>query len=351
MRASSLLSNLVKLIPTRQPLFVWGPPGVGKSSIIRQAAKQLNLTVEDVRAVLLDPVDLRGMPSIKDGLATWCIPDFLPKSGSGLLFLDELPQAPHMVQSACLQLVLDRRIGNYVLPDGWVVIAAGNRTKDRAGAHELISSLRSRFIKLDLDVSQTDWQDWAVKHGIRQEIRSFLKFRPGLLVVTEEEAAKNPVAFPCPRTWEFLSNVFGVVSEQEEQTVGPRRQVVEKGALLQVAEGCVGEGAAGEFVEFLNCYSQVPDIQEILKAPKKKHVPEDPSVMCATIGALTDVVRDRFQTKDLKPDTTNNIFTFAGMLLPEYGMHLVQDLARIDDSFCLHHGMEKFIASNAAMFQ
>ncbi len=122
MRPSDVSSALTALVPTRRPVFLWGPPGVGKSSLVRQAATTLGLEVCDVRAVLLAPVDLRGIPAINgDHRAHWCQPDFLPRDGQGVLFLDELAQAPPLVQSACLQLTLDRRIGEYVLPDGWTL--------------------------------------------------------------------------------------------------------------------------------------------------------------------------------------------------------------------------------------
>jgi MoxR-like ATPase len=127
MRPSALAMALAALMLTRRPIYLWGLPGVGKSSLIHQAAQQASLDLLDLRAVLLDPVDLRGLPRIHNDLALWCPLAFLPKDGAGVLFLDELAQAPPLVQAACLQLTLDRRLGEYVLPDGWSVVAASNR--------------------------------------------------------------------------------------------------------------------------------------------------------------------------------------------------------------------------------
>src|SRR5205807_8790447 len=121
------------LVSTRRPVYLWGRPGVGKSSLVRQAAAVLGLGLVDVRATLLDPVDLRGLPRLVGDAAVWCPPAFLPKTGEGVLFLDELAQAPPLVQAACLQLVLDRRVGEYELPSGWAVVAASNRAEARAG--------------------------------------------------------------------------------------------------------------------------------------------------------------------------------------------------------------------------
>jgi MoxR-like ATPase len=132
MKPSEVLSSLQVLANIRKPAFLWGPPGVGKSQIVAQVATSLGVRLIDIRAVLLDPVDLRGLPTVEAGKAAWAIPAFLPEDGAGILFLDELNAAPPLVQAACYQLVLDRALGEYRLPDGWSVFAAGNREGDRA---------------------------------------------------------------------------------------------------------------------------------------------------------------------------------------------------------------------------
>ena len=120
MKASGIASALRSMIGARQPVFIWGGPGIGKSAVVAQVAASMGVPVQDVRALLLDPVDLRGLPYLgTDGRSKWATPDFLPAAGKGILFLDELNAAPSMVQAACYQLVLDRRLGEYVLP-GWV---------------------------------------------------------------------------------------------------------------------------------------------------------------------------------------------------------------------------------------
>lgn len=132
MKASAIATALRSLMAARQPVFIWGPPGVGKSSLIAQLAIAASVSLQDIRALLFDPVDLRGLPYVVEGRSKWAVPDFLPADGEGLLFLDELNAAPAMVQAAFYQLVLDRKLGEYILPPGWVIIAAGNRDGDRA---------------------------------------------------------------------------------------------------------------------------------------------------------------------------------------------------------------------------
>src|SRR5829696_4130606 len=205
-RPSDVSKALAALVPTRRPVYLWGPPGCGKSAVVRQAATTLSLDLVDVRATLLDPVDLRGLPKVTRDTAIWCPPAFLPRAGRGLLFLDERAQAAPLVQAACLQLTLDRRVGEYELPEGWSVIAASNRAEDRAGTHRLITPLLNRFVHLDLDVSAADWQAWAVAHRVGPEVRAFLRYRPALLFQFDPAAGHR--AFPTPRAWQFVSDVL-----------------------------------------------------------------------------------------------------------------------------------------------
>ena len=163
-RVQEVLDNILK---TRWSAFVWGPPGVGKSSIVREIADSKNWKLLDVRASLLDPTDLRGIPAIEDGKAKWCPPAFLPSGNSkGILFFDELNAAPPLVQASLYQLTLDRRIGEYTLPDGWRIIAAGNRAEDASVTFRMPAALANRFIHLDYEVDFDDWRAWAIREKV-----------------------------------------------------------------------------------------------------------------------------------------------------------------------------------------
>ena len=271
MKASEIREALKVLAEAGQPVFIWGPPGVGKSQVVKQTARTLGREVRDVRAVLLDPVDLRGLPTVNgDGRAHWAVPEFLPREGEGVLFLDELNAAPPLVQAACYQLVLDRQLGEYRLPEGWAVVAAGNRETDRAVAHRMPSALANRFVHLEFEVDLEDWVAWALGAGVMTEVIGFLRFRPGLL--HSFDPRKNDKAFPTPRAWEFVSRIL-------EQ--GPAPEIE-----YELVRGTVGEGAAAELVGFLKIFRKLPNPDAVLMAPDTAEVPEDPATLYAICAAL-----------------------------------------------------------------
>src|SRR5574343_77497 len=185
MKPSKVKESLTHLAQRKRPVFLWGPPGIGKSDIVRSVAAEMKIELRDVRLSMLDPVDLRGFPTVsgtgKAKSMAWVPPSFLPTKGSGILFLDELNNAPQAVQAAAYQLILDRRLGDYELPPGWAVIGAGNRAGDRAVVHTMSTALRNRFVHIDVEVDVDEWYFWAIKNGISDVTRGFIKFRPNLL--------------------------------------------------------------------------------------------------------------------------------------------------------------------------
>jgi hypothetical protein len=301
MKATELKESIKGLVKIKQPAFIWGPPGGGKSAIMAQAVKELDgYILKDRRAVLMDPVDLLGIPTERDGLTRWNIPDFLPRSGSGVLFLDELNAAPPQTQAACYQLILDRALGDYTLPPGWVVMAAGNRDTDRAVTHRMGSALSSRFVHLELDSNLDDWVMWALQAGIKTEIISFLRFRPDLLH-NFDPAFKS---FPCPRTWEFISKMIGGFTP---------------GIEYELFKGTIGEAAAAEFLGHLKIFRSLPNMEQILLNPAAAPVPKDPAALYAVSTALAT-----------KASAANieRITAYSYRLPPEFSVLLIRDSAK-----------------------
>lgn len=278
MKASHIVLALKRAIFAKRAAFIWGAPGVGKSQVVAQVARGMKLDLIDVRAVLLDPVDLRGLPHINgDNKAHWCAPEFLPSDGEGILFLDELNAAPPLVQAACYQLVLDRKLGEYTLPDGWIVIAAGNRDEDRAVTHRMSSALESRFVHMEFDVDLDDWVSWALSNDVVTELISFLRYRPNLL--HDFDPKRKSKGFPTPRTWELVSDLMKTKPEDEVE--------------FELYKGTVGEGAAAELVGFLKIFRNLPNPDLILMNPDSVAVPTDPATLYALVGALVRKVSDQ----------------------------------------------------------
>ncbi|HWH57977.1 MAG TPA: MoxR family ATPase [Terriglobales bacterium] len=275
MKSSAISSALRTLVAARQPVFVWGGPGIGKSAVVRQLAASLEVPLQDVRALLLDPVDLRGLPYLgSDGRSKWATPDFLPQDGSGILFLDELNAAPAMIQASCYQLVLDRKLGEYTLPNEWAIVAAGNRDSDRAITTRMPTPLRNRFVHLEFEVDAQEWSEWAIQAGIRAEVIAFLRFRPEVLSLFDRDAN----AFPSPRSWEFVSRMLDST---------PDRSIEH-----ELFAGAVGTGAATEFSAFLRMFRELPNIDAILLNPLLEPVPENAAAQYAVASALARCASD-----------------------------------------------------------
>ena len=281
MKPSAIRTALPKLIAKQRPVFLWGAPGVGKSDVIKQIAEDHKLELRDVRLSLLDPIDLKGFPtvdSVKKQMS-WLPADFLPKKGKGLLFLDEMNSAPQSVQAAAYQLVLNRKIGEYNLPDGWSVMAAGNRASDRSVVHAMPAALANRFVHLDFDINVDDWSHWAMENELHTDLRAFIRFRPNLLHCFD--SAANPRAFPSPRSWAFVNDIYKDNHSADDE--------------YELIKGTVGEGAAAEFSGFVRQIKDLPTIDQVLLDPDGTKVPTSPAGMYAMATAL-----------DAKT-TTNNI--------------------------------------------
>ena len=287
------------------PCFVWGSPGIGKSDIIRQVAAEEGVDLIDWRAPLHDPTDLMGIPHVEGDTCKWTVPDFLPRSGKGIFFMDEFPNAVPLMQVACLQLVLDRRIGNYKLPDGWVVVAAGNRDTDRAYVNRLSTAQGSRFAHVQkIEVNLECWVEWALGHNIRPEVIAFLRWRPDLL--NAFDPSRNDNAYPCPRTWAMLSKLL-------DQAPAPDYE-------FEAISGIVGEGAATEFLGFLRIYRDLPDIDNIIANPTTSDVPKDVNVLYALCGALS---------RKVTAQNAQAALAYAGRLQGEFSVLLVKDIVRL----------------------
>lgn len=311
MKPSALRPTISHLLDQKRAGFLWGPPGVGKSDLIAQIAADRKVELRDVRMSLLDPIDLKGfpMPNTVKKEMNWLPADFLPKDkkSKGILFLDEMNGAPQSVQAAGYQLILNRRIGDYHLPEGWGIIAAGNRTSDRSVVHAQPAALANRFIHLDFDVDGEDWNIWAMEHNIHTDIRAFMRFRPGLLHDFKPET--NPRAFPSPRSWAFVDQIY-------KSKLSPNEE-------FETIKGTVGEGASAEFSGFTRLIKDLPTVDAILLDPKKAKVPESPAAMFAIATALETKTSD---------NNFARIMDYVSRLPTEYQVVYVRGAVRFCDA-------------------
>jgi hypothetical protein len=295
MRPSQVAKALKTLIAAHQPVMIHGSPGIGKSEVVRQVADELGRQMIDLRLSQLDPVDLRGVPAvdIKKHETSWNPPDFLPREGTGILLLDEINSAAQATQAAAYQLVLDRRLGDYVVPDGWDIIAAGNRASDRAIVNQMSTALKNRFAHINYDVNNDDWCEWAIKSNIAVEILGFIRFRPMLLNEFEangnskDEKArlqrlKDAQAFATPRSWYFLHRALAQKPDPEIE--------------YELYSGIVGEAAAAEFMGYLKYYRDLPNLDHILMDPTKAKVPTEMATLYAlSTGLATKATQDNME--------------------------------------------------------
>ena len=180
------------------PTMLWGAPGIGKSQLISQVAKQHGVPLIDIRLSQMEPSDLRGIPFRKGERVEWAVPQMLPNAKEhgekGILFLDEITTAPPSVSAAAYQLILDRKLGDYRVPEGWCIFAAGNRQGDRGVSYVMPAPLANRFSHFEFSLNLDDWVAWAFQNNIDERLIAFLRFRPDLLF--KFDAEKNPTTFP-----------------------------------------------------------------------------------------------------------------------------------------------------------
>lgn len=245
------------------PVMLWGAPGVGKSQMVAQIAENHNVPLIDIRLSQMEPSDLRGIPFRVGDLVEWAVPAMLPNAQRhgerGILFLDEITSAPPSVSAAAYQLILDRKLGEYEVPEGWAIIAAGNRQGDRGVTYSMPAPLANRFSHYEVEVNLDDWVAWAYLNGIDERVIAFLRFRQDLLF--EFDAAQNPVAFPSPRSWEFAHRALQKFDHSNN-------------LLLGALQACVGKAAGIEVKAFVDSLDQMPDLDAIVRgedlaAPKE----------------------------------------------------------------------------------
>lgn len=248
---------LRKAFRSRRPVFMWGPPGVGKSDTIHQLGDELKAAVIDIRLSLWEPTDIKGIPYFdpNSGTMKWGSPSELPTEEFAsqypyvILFLDEMNSAAPSVQAAAYQLILNRRVGQYRLPDNVLIVAAGNRDSDKGVTYRMPAPLANRFVHIEMKVDFDDWADWAANNKIHKDVVGYLTFSKGDLYDFDPKSGSR--AFATPRSWSFVSELL-MDDDTNNET------------LMDLIAGTVGEGLALKFMAHRKVSSKLPNPIDIL---------------------------------------------------------------------------------------
>lgn len=285
MRPRDLFEATAALWRAGKNTFWWGPPGCGKTWGTADVLKMVpnSLLCDFPPGVTIEPMDAGGLPYMKDGQQHRARPDLWPTDEECepyervICFIDELPQSSSSVQASLMQAVWGHRVGKHKIPKNVIFHACGNRQTDRAGANRILTPLLDRFFHFDYDSSVTDWLDWAYPFGIKEDVRAFISFKPGML--TDFKPELNERSFPTQRGWHQVSDILPFVDDRH---------------LLAAVTGKVGPGAAAEFIAFREVRKELPtDRAAIYKSPRSAPIPmEKPVVIYALALAIAEDSRD-----------------------------------------------------------
>lgn len=256
------LSQFLLNVAIVRPVFIWGAPGIGKSSLVEQFADGVGLPCVSLLGSQLAPEDLIGVPQIVDGKSRFCPPTIIARQEPYCLFLDELNACSHEVQKAFYSLIHERRIGEYQLPAGSIVIGAGNRSQDNAIVKPMSSALLNRMIHLHLKVSHRDWLEWANQAQIHPWVIEYIQNRPDHLW---SQPPKHEEPFSTPRSWHLLSDALHSYGEH-----------IQPSELEILAFGCLSPHHATQFQAFIKKIKNQYQLTSILKGEQSlPHKPED----------------------------------------------------------------------------
>ena len=249
--------NVMKCFKNKRPIFLWGPPGIGKSDVVASIAKEMGGLMIDLRLAQMEPTDLRGIPFYNkdNGRMDWAAPIDLPDEELAkqypviILFLDEMNSAAPSIQASAYQLILNRRIGKYKLPDNVVMIAAGNRESDKGVTYRMPAPLANRFIHMEMRVDHASWETWAVKNDIHKDVIGYVGFAKQDLYDYDPRSSSR--SFATPRSWSFVSELL-----MDDDTTDSD--------LTDLITGAVGEGPAIKFMAHRKVAGQLPRAEDVL---------------------------------------------------------------------------------------
>ena len=314
--------SLLKAFKVQRPLFLWGPPGIGKSELVENITRELGGHMIDLRLGQMEPTDIRGIPFYnKDiGKMDWAPPVELPDEELAsqypivVLFLDELNSAAPSVQSAAYQLILNRRIGKFRLPDNVVMVAAGNRESDKGVTYRMPTPLANRFIHQEMKVDFPSWQEWAVQNKIHKDVVGYLSFAKQDLYDFDAKSASR--AFATPRSWSFVSELLEDDSTDNDTT-------------MNLIAGTVGEGLAVKFMAHRKVAAKMPNPADILKGKVKDLNVKEVSAMYSLVISMCYELKAAVENKAPDKEFHEMCDNFLGYMMKNFETELTVMGARI----------------------
>ena len=301
---NSAKASIQHAITKQRPIFLWGPPGIGKSDIVHQIAGNINAHVIDIRLSLWEPTDIKGIPYFDStqGKMVWGAPSELPDAEMAaqheaiVLFLDEMNSAAPAVQAAAYQLILNRKVGQYNLPDNVYIVAAGNREADKGVTYRMPAPLANRFVHLEMRVDFDDWFSWAVANNIHQDVVGYLTFAKKDLYDFDPKSPSR--SFATPRSWSFVSELI--------------EDGLDENTTTDLVSGAVGEGLAVKFMAHRKVAASMPNPTDILAGKVKEMSGKEISAMYSLTVSLCYELKEACDKGDKKfDDKVNNFLRFA----------------------------------------
>jgi hypothetical protein len=334
--------TIIATLNAKRTPFMKGSPGIGKSDIMRQVAKRLNLKVVDIRLAQCDPTDLQGFPmrNIETGRMEYApldtIPlehDPIPDGFDGwLLLFDEITSAPPSVQAAAYKIILDKLVNQTPIHPAAKLVAAGNLESDRAIVVKMSTALKSRFFHYTLETNLDEWLDhFAYPNQIHKDIISFLRFQPDMLHKFDPDSAED--TFPCPRTWEFVHDFISALPDDEP--------LFSQSYHLVALAGAVGQGAALEFKKALDQFQHCPTIQEVESDPDSAKMPTELSQLYSVSTMLSHHTTDQ---------NINQIIAYINRIPKKYlefQVLTVRDVVKRNPKLEANPALSKWMLDNA----
>jgi len=318
-KPSQVKSVALRAMLANRPLFIWGPPGIGKSDIVKQLGEEQNRPVRDIRLSLWEPTDIKGVPFYNPTANTmcWAPPSELPSDpdDNSILFLDELNSAAQATQAAAYQLILNRRVGTYVLPKNVSIVAAGNRDGDKGVTYRMPSPLANRFVHLEVRPDFESWQTWAVKNKIHADVVGYLSFAKSDMF--DFDPRSNSRSFATPRSWTFASD-FCKDSDMPASE------------LTDLVAGCVGEGIAHKFMAHRKVAGSLPKPEDILAGKVKELKTKEVSAMYSLTTSMCYELQDFYtKNKDKVPEFHKMADNFLRFMMDNFTTEVTVMGARV----------------------